>query len=258
MIFSLRISMAHLTCLSRVSTKPTPVFDESLHLGVRVMHISNVLKLFCKQKCLLGAATFIFCAILLVKVTPQIQIPDSGIKQTGRQVLRTKYVKWKEQSTFEIEMEHCSCKRRIKTQPNFVIDSRGELTNTTIFYNKTTCGKDAFARGSGQKVVAFAFYGDIHTEVSIKKGYFEGIEGNLGLMPKYYPGYTMRVYYDLDDADPIMEELCQLACNNDILDICNVKELPGTPISGLAMYIYSWQGDFYLGGGVAASRRYLL
>ena len=27
--------------------------------------------------------------------------------------------------------------------------------------------------------MAFAFYGDIETEVSIKKGYFEGIEGNL-------------------------------------------------------------------------------
>ena len=108
MIFSLRVSTAHLTCLSRVSTKATPVFDESLHLGVRVMHNSNTLKLYCKQKCLLGAATFIFCAILLVQVTPQIQIPDSGIKQTGRQVLKRKYVKWKEQSTLEMEMEHCS------------------------------------------------------------------------------------------------------------------------------------------------------
>jgi hypothetical protein len=36
-------------------------------------------------------------------------------------------------------------------------------------------------------------------------GYFEGIVGNLELMPVYYPGYVMRLYYDLDDNDPITE-----------------------------------------------------
>ena len=34
-------------------------------------------------------------------------------------------------------------------------------------------------------------------------GYFEGIVGNLELMPLYYPGWVMRLYYDLDDRDPI-------------------------------------------------------
>ena len=34
-------------------------------------------------------------------------------------------------------------------------------------------------------------------------GYFEGIVGNLELMPIYYPGWIMRVYYDLEDEDPI-------------------------------------------------------
>ena len=36
-------------------------------------------------------------------------------------------------------------------------------------------------------------------------GYFEGIVGNLELMPIYYPGWVMRLYYDLDDNDPITE-----------------------------------------------------
>ena len=70
--FSLRVSppvQITKTCLSRVSTKATPVFGESLHLRIKEMHNSNILKLFCKQKCVLGAATFIFCAILLVQVS---------------------------------------------------------------------------------------------------------------------------------------------------------------------------------------------
>ena len=88
-------------------------------------------------------------------------------------------------------------------------------------------------RGPGQKIVGFSFYGDINTPKSKKKGinrkifkvngsmlyykiaqhyniismlisgYFEGIVGNLELMPLYYPGWVMRLYYDLDDRDPI-------------------------------------------------------
>ena len=36
-------------------------------------------------------------------------------------------------------------------------------------------------------------------------GYFEGIAENLELMPTYYPGWIMRVYYDLEDDDPITQ-----------------------------------------------------
>ena len=96
-------------------------------------------------------------------------------------------------------------------------------------------------RGSAQKIVGFSFYGDINTPKNKKKGiylmswhfeiltqtiiifvhiiftslfstphvcflgYFEGIVGNLELMPIYYPGWVMRLYYDLDDNDPITE-----------------------------------------------------
>ena len=36
-------------------------------------------------------------------------------------------------------------------------------------------------------------------------GYFEGIAENLELMQTYYPGWIMRVYYDLEDDDPITQ-----------------------------------------------------
>ena len=39
-----------------------------------------------------------------------------------------------------------------------------------IPFNATTCSKDAFMRGSGQKVVGFSFYGDINTPKNKKKG----------------------------------------------------------------------------------------
>ncbi len=91
-------------------------------------------------------------------------------------------------------------------------------------------------------MIGFSFYGDINSDYSKKKGYFEGIVGNLELMPKYYPGWTMRLYYDLDKSDPVFKDLCELACKNDILDICNAKDLPGTPfVDSSKVFAMNWR-----------------
>ena len=44
----------------------------------------------------------------------------------------------------------------------------------------------------------------------------------------YGPGWTMRLYYQLEPSDlQLKEQLCQLACDNDHLDLCNIEKLPG-------------------------------
>ena len=76
-------------------------------------------------------------------------------------------------------------------------------------FTDTTCGRDAFLRGPGQKVVGFSFYnypnaGFWHSWWKNKrKGFFQGIIGNLELMPIFYPGWIMRLYFDLEEGDPI-------------------------------------------------------
>ncbi len=79
-------------------------------------------------------------------------------------------------------------------------------------------------------MVSFSFYGDVNAAYAKKKGYFDGIVGNLQLMPTFYPGWTMRLYFDLDADDPIMAELCHLACADSTLDLCHAGKLPGTPM----------------------------
>ena len=59
--------------------------------------------------------------------------------------------------------------------------------------------------------------------------YFEGIAANLALMPKHYPGWVMRVYYNLDGRPEMLKDLCELACGNEQLDICDAGKLPGVP-----------------------------
>ncbi len=35
-----------------------------------------------------------------------------------------------------------------------------------------------------------------------------------------------RVYYDLDSSDPLMSDLCSLACSDPSIDLCHVRHLP--------------------------------
>jgi hypothetical protein len=45
----------------------------------------------------------------------------------------------------------------------------------------------------GQKIVAFSYYGDPNSELGKQRKYFEGIERNLKLVLKYYPGIRLFV-----------------------------------------------------------------
>ena len=93
-----------------------------------------------------------------MKPSPQHQSNSNNINsQTASEDGR----KW-------VQMEHCSCQRNI--QVNEVNDEE-----SIIPYNDTTCSTDAYERGKGQKVIGFSFYGDINTDYSKKKGYFEGM-----------------------------------------------------------------------------------
>ena len=61
-------------------------------------------------------------------------------------------------------------------------------------------------------------------------------------MPKIYPGWVMRLYYDLDKNDPTLKDLCNLACHDVNIDICDVKNLPGTPFKDAAgIFAMNWR-----------------
>lgn len=137
------------------------------------------------------------------------------------------------QSVIAFPLAYCPCSR---------ILPRPQQIESNVAFNATTCSHDAFSRGPGQQVVSFSFYGDIHTDVAVKKGYFEGIRGNLDLMAKFYPNWIMRVYFDLAPDDPVLTDLCELACENEILDICHVAHLPGTPmVDAREVFAMNWR-----------------
>jgi hypothetical protein len=65
---------------------------------------------------------------------------------------------------------------------------------------------------------------------------------NLELLPVHYPDWVMRIYTDLEKSDPRFEDLCSLACQNPNLDICDVKNLPGTPlVDATKVFARNWR-----------------
>ena len=60
--------------------------------------------------------------------------------------------------------------------------------------------------------------------------YVNGIKENLQLMKKYYPGYIMRIYHNFEKNHWAHKYLCKFACDNPILDLCDVKNLTGPHI----------------------------
>ncbi len=53
---------------------------------------------------------------------------------------------------------------------------------------------------------------------------FQGIRENLELIKKHYPGWVMRLYYDLQSEEsPVLDELCQISCSEPMFDACDAS-----------------------------------
>ncbi|KAK3875033.1 hypothetical protein Pcinc_020067 [Petrolisthes cinctipes] len=90
----------------------------------------------------------------------------------------------------------------------------------TKYTDQSTCGSTATLRGPGQKVVSYVVFG------KFPSAYYNGLEKLVYEVPKFYPGWSMRVHLNWAQ-DNLRDWACALACNNSHLDICNVQNLPG-------------------------------
>ena len=59
----------------------------------------------------------------------------------------------------------------------------------------------------------------------------------------YSIGWIIRLYYDLDQDDPILPQLCALSCQTNF-DLCHIQSLPGTPMHN-ATFIFPMNWRFF-------------
>ena len=86
-------------------------------------------------------------------------------------------------------------------------------SNTSTSSSTSTCSPSASLRGSGQKVVSFSYYGSPSQPHQQAKQYWEGLATNLASLPRALgQGWLVRLYHDLQQGEPLMEDLCRIAC----------------------------------------------
>ena len=178
----------------------------------------------------------------MMRVARQVAQVVAGLLLTSLLLLRGWQVQEQEQeaaTTFTFPLEQCPCSRTLP------LPSDSNATLAPVALNLTTCSRDAWRRGPHQRVAAFSFYGDTRSKDhkykqvagyeicnmcryikgNILWQYFTGISENLELLTSLYgAGWVLRLYYDLDPADSQLQaELCDLACANTNIDLCNIK-----------------------------------
>ena len=78
-----------------------------------------------------------------------------------------------------------------------------------------------FVSSSTLKVIGFSFYGNPNSTKSKERKYFQGIEDNLALLPKHYPGWTIRnagTFIDIDIANIIFKKRTLLTFKKQFID----------------------------------------
>ena len=52
----------------------------------------------------------------------------------------------------------------------------------------------------------------------------------------------MRLYFDMQENSFIFEEFCDLSCKDSNLDLCDIRNLPGTPmIDAKEVFPMNWR-----------------
>jgi hypothetical protein len=58
------------------------------------------------------------------------------------------------------------------------------------------------------------------------RDFFGGIKRNLQSVQKYFPGYTMRLYYQVPPKSAFLKDICGVACSVPNFDLCDVEKIP--------------------------------
>ena len=111
-------------------------------------------------------------------------------------------------------LKNCQCSRKV------------QITSKTLSKKESTCDSFASLRQTRQKVVAYSYFGN-SVKNRIFTHYLMQIAHRAEEIQKYYPGWIMRIYFDLKEDDILgQKKLCNIWCQNNHLDLCNVEKLP--------------------------------
>eukprot|EP00094_Tigriopus_californicus_P005387 TCALIF_05194-PA protein Name:"Protein of unknown function" AED:0.17 eAED:0.19 QI:35/0.33/0/1/0/0/4/0/319 len=89
------------------------------------------------------------------------------------------------------------------------MDKQCQCKKIETTLEESACSDFSATRGPNQRVISFSLFG-----VDNPKYKLQDLRDNLQDLPKFYPGYVMRIYHDRVNVSA----LCDLFCHNDLLD----------------------------------------
>ena len=132
-----------------------------------------------------------------------------------------------------VNLAPCNCQR------TFYVSSNASLQHPL---SSTTCNQFAHLRGNKQKVIAFTFFEKADKDkLSREKSgnssevngfFFNGFQNNIVLLPVHYPGWTIRIYHDIEETDPLHNLFCEFSCKYPTVDFCYVNKVPSSYFRG--------------------------
>ncbi|KAL7644117.1 UNVERIFIED_CONTAM: hypothetical protein RMT77_004940 [Armadillidium vulgare] len=152
-------------------------------------------------------------------------VSDNFIPNSGEIVKENSLKKLKSKSNIKIDVEKiytnklCNCTRVGKY-------SKNQISNLP----QSTCSDFSTQRGKGQRVLSYSYYSiakNLTKDSIYFKRYFEAIKYRVREAKKLYKGWTVKIYTNVTREDSYVNEiLCEVYCNNDEVDLCDISDLP--------------------------------
>lgn len=90
------------------------------------------------------------------------------------------------------------------------------------------CSRESTVRGPNQKIISYSLYGNAQN-ASIFNRYYSLLRNISLTAARDYPGWIIRIYHNIPDdkgpANEAHEQLCQIYCRFDHVDLCSVPLL---------------------------------
>ena len=103
----------------------------------------------------------------------------------------------------------CGCSRIVK--------------NPKFFNTESTCDSFSSFRPNGQKIVSYSYFGK--SDERTRTHYLDQIRYRAQEISVAYSDFVMRIYYHIED-EYSKEKLCDVWCENENVDLCDVENLP--------------------------------
>ena len=119
-------------------------------------------------------------------------------------------------------LDECKCWRNVTVIPSHhqMKNIDKQLTNLS----SDSCSNKSFERGIHQKIVAYTYFEGSSFDKN-SRNYLNGIEDNLQKIKILYGDiWIMRLYHDIPEDSESLGKVCEIACKNSMIELCNVNQ----------------------------------